>query len=368
MSTITSISISQDNKVDSSDLLAVHNPLVFIADVDWTGDVAPNSVDVNVFDATGTNLLDTFEALYYDDIDTYTNTNTRQFAFISEKILRAYMPDFDDVEQADNSLIRLPNICAQFTIQFISDSVHDEVVIMAIHACKQFGESPCLSDYNSNETYYCAKNNNLYVYYYCQNYESVTINGISDSGFRGIYRYKYTAITPQVTAPFIISGGYKFCAITPQVTVPFIISGGYKFCAIILNDFCTNDLLVKYLDHYGKYKFLSFNSYYEKKSAPVQIGKVSKFVTNIFSNKSDTRNVGYTNNQTITALADNISSGYRAQIADLFDSPRVYFMKNDIWILVEVKSSDNISKLKKQKFGQVIFDIILPSENTITMQ
>ena len=71
---ITDITISQDNKVASSNLVPIHSPVIFIVDVTYTG-LIPEVLNVEISDETG--LLETYRAIAYSD----PSATERQFVF-----------------------------------------------------------------------------------------------------------------------------------------------------------------------------------------------------------------------------------------------------------------------------------------------
>jgi hypothetical protein len=162
---ITAITINQDNVVNSSNLMPVHSPLVFIVDVDYTGST-PDSIDVEIYDIDD-NLLETYSAIPYNDI----TITQREFLFKSSGPLKALMESFDDFLQLNNTLEYVEDITKQFKIRFVDPEnalIYDEVTIDAVHGASQFGEYPNLDDQynNENDTYYAALDGIVYVYFY----------------------------------------------------------------------------------------------------------------------------------------------------------------------------------------------------------
>jgi hypothetical protein len=160
---ITAITITQDNKSGNIDLLSVHNPLVFLVEVDYTS-TAPETLYVELQDEDST-VLDTYAAIPYSDSDSGT---TRTFAFMASDILRAYMGEFDDFESPERTLEYVAGITQQFTLRFYIDDIEDSVSFVACHAAAQYGETPYLESIynNDDETYYGAEDNPVYVYFY----------------------------------------------------------------------------------------------------------------------------------------------------------------------------------------------------------
>lgn len=187
---ITGISISQDNKVGDSDLLATQSPLVFLVDVTYTG-LIPDVLYCDIYDKDS-ELLSTFKCIPYKDL----LPTIRQFMFIADGILRGYMEDFNDFVQTENSLEYVEDITKIFELKFRDPDagVTDEsITFTAIHAIRQFGENPNLSEIynNDHDTYIAAKGKPCYVYFYNNNESNVLSIGsagstvkfvVSDSG------------------------------------------------------------------------------------------------------------------------------------------------------------------------------------------
>jgi hypothetical protein len=162
---ITAISISQDNTVGGSNLLAAQSPVVFIADCTYTG-VAPDECIVEVRDING-NVLETYRAIPYAD----PLINVRQFIFKASSAIKALLGSFDEFAQLDESLVYVEGLTLNANIRFVSpddELVFDEVLIDFAHASRQFGEGANMQDQfnNDNDIYYAAKDGVVYVYFY----------------------------------------------------------------------------------------------------------------------------------------------------------------------------------------------------------
>jgi len=159
---VTGINIEQSNTFFVLNLLAINNPVVFLIDVDYTGD-APEVATVAISDESG--ALDTFNLVYYSDPE----VGTRRFAFIADEILRGYMPDGGDFYQDTlNVLEYCPNATKEFTLNFICDTESESLDIVACHAAQQIGEQVFMEDVFNNveTTYFTGVGQHVYVYFY----------------------------------------------------------------------------------------------------------------------------------------------------------------------------------------------------------
>lgn len=160
---ITGITVYQDNIIGSVNVMAVHSPLVFLVDVDYTGQ-APDFIYCEILRDGATEL--TVRCVYESDI----SATSRRFRFIADEILRAYMPALEDQEQSGGSVI-VADISQVFTINFKSDlsgTIQLPIVIEACNAARQIGSSACMTDSceNANELYIGYTGKPVYVYFY----------------------------------------------------------------------------------------------------------------------------------------------------------------------------------------------------------
>lgn len=140
---------------------------------------------------------------------------------------------------------------------------------------------------------------------------------------------------------------------------------------VIPLDTCTGDLVLKYLDKNGHYRFFNCNKYYATRDLPEKLGSINRFLTDILTDQSDSKNVGYRNKRTIEAVAE-VQADYLGKFADLYTSPRVYLKVGSgdeakDWLLVEVRANDNIVRRRKANTGAISLTITLPEHYTISM-
>ena len=171
---ITNVTISQKNITDNVNLLSAHNPIIFIVDAVYTGSV-PERLNVKIYDKDDV-LLNEFACIPYSDV-----TALRQFAFVATDILKAYMGDIDDFEGNEKVLDYVDGITKVFKLVFYDpvDEEEDEVTFTAMHAVRQFGETPYLESIyiNEDETYYAAVGMPVYCYIYNNDEDNIlTVN------------------------------------------------------------------------------------------------------------------------------------------------------------------------------------------------
>lgn len=173
----------------------------------------------------------------------------------------------------------------------------------------------------------------------------------------GYYRYKLTDLTEGTR----VISFYKNGSLSGTKT-------------ITIKPFCSLQKYLKYLDSKGQYRFFIFNKFYEISDKPKLLGKSNKIITSILTSQTDSNNVGYKNERTITLVNDDVSASELIILSDVYTSPRVYLYIGDgttdetkDWIEVTITSKDNQYKWKKQKFGTVKIDVQLPEWYTIKM-
>lgn len=137
-------------------------------------------------------------------------------------------------------------------------------------------------------------------------------------------------------------------------------------------DTCPGDLILKYLDHNGQYRFYPFSRYYETNDTPQKIGSVNKFLTSILTDQSNNSNVGYKNQRIISATAE-ANTEQLGKLNDIYTSPRVYLYIGSgtdtaqDWIEIEINAAPAVVKRRKANSGFISVNIVLPEHYTITM-
>jgi len=174
---ITSIAISQDNKIGAANLLAAQNPVMFIADVTYSG-APPDECTVEIRDINSV-VLETYRAIPIAD----PLFNVRQFIFKASSAIKALLGSFDEFVQLNDTLVFVDGLTLNANIRFVSpddDLIFDEVLIDFAHASRQFGEGANMENQFNNDTdiYYAAKDGVVYVYFYNDNAANdISING-----------------------------------------------------------------------------------------------------------------------------------------------------------------------------------------------
>lgn len=132
-----------------------------------------------------------------------------------------------------------------------------------------------------------------------------------------------------------------------------------------VRDFCNSDLLLKFLDNDGQYRFLGLSSYYQKSVSPQKIGDVDRIVTSLQTDKGDKRRIGYNTSVIITGSIDSLSESELLATADLFSSNDVELRIGAKWVQVFVQG-DGIIKPGKGKFKDLTVNLELPRSYNIT--
>ena len=171
----------------------------------------------------------------------------------------------------------------------------------------------------------------------------------------GYYRYKLEGLTKGVTnVTFYVN------------YLPFVTH------RVIARETCTGWRQLKWLDQNGQYRFFAFLDLYLVKDAPKPIGKTSNFITSLFDSQTDAKNIGQTNDRTLTLRAINITAEEREILSSIFTSPKVFLYVGDFtkdeksyYVQVDVKG-DNVVRFEKSKPSKVDLTITLPKYYTIT--
>ncbi len=171
--------------------------------------------------------------------------------------------------------------------------------------------------------------------------------------------------------------GYYRYKVTPAAggtsTVKLYVNGSLASTAtIIAREFCPGAMILKYLDSSGRYRFFAFNDRWQRMDKPKSKGEYNNFVTSILSDQTDAKQIGYSNDRTISLTAASVSEDELEKLSDIYTSPRVLLYVGDgsgdrkqDWIQVTA-SGDGISRRRKAKFSKVSIEVKLPEYHAIS--
>lgn len=165
------LEIIQDNKINGFDLLAIHNPLFFIVQLNYeTGDI-PDFLNVRIFDVSTstTNPVWIGRAHPYKDISGVA----RQYILsVSQVTMSILMPEIkDQLEQPINALFFAEYASRNFNLEFYENNslygLHLFTDFVALNGSAQIGDDggACKIKYNTPNVYTCTVG--AYVYVYC---------------------------------------------------------------------------------------------------------------------------------------------------------------------------------------------------------
>jgi len=351
--TITDITITQDNLYEGSSIIPIHSPVVYIAEVTYSGD-APDYVNVQIIDES-IFLVGTYRAIYLDD----QSATVRRFAFIANDAIKSLMGDFEDVEQLSETLVERPDIKTRYLIRFIHPdfiTIYDTATGDFAHGAAQFGSYPNLTHVysNSNQKFYGLKDDYCYVYFYASGIAttvSITDNGVLKGTFAtpnaGYYAYKTLCDTNK--------------------TVNFDDSHSSYDKTVKIVDECSEGRYLKWLDNDGYYRFYPFNKFYETQLSAELIGTANKFITNILTDQTNRENIGSDVDKIESLTATNVDSEALDIFSSIYASPRVLArISNDKWVQVTL-TGDGISRRRKSTGGKIDIQITYPEYFNIKM-
>lgn len=183
--------------------------------------------------------------------------------------------------------------------------------------------------------------------------DTATLNLVASAP--GYYRLKVDDLTEDITFTLLIDS-------SPEATKD-----------VIVKPTCSDDILVKYIDENGQYRFYLFNRFYEISDNSELIGKTNKFITDIFDTQSNIKNIGYKNERRYTLTADDVSSEELEKLSYIYSSPQVFLYigsGSDLakdWVLVTIENTEGLVRAKKDNFSEVIIDVILPEHFTLSL-
>lgn len=343
---ITSVTIVQDNIVGGCDLLAVHSPLKFLAEI--TDNDSPYSfpeyLNVEVTDLlTGTTYTG-YKAWQYENV-----SDKARFIFNSEKILRDIMGDFSDL---DGDTVDYPNfLVRQFRVKFKYLALNDHVDFYGYACSRQVGQTECVTEIASNadDSIIAFANREFYMHYYAGGIaDEVVFDGVTvDAG--GIIRKRKTISTVGTSQVLVTKAGDTVKTFNIQ-TVP--------------DDPC--GLYIKFLDsNTGYYKHWLFSRYFEIQGEHEAYGTVENFSLNLLQGAE--LEIGKKFKRKFLINAD-LTQSEMDYIKGLLSSPRIYYLnEDDKWISVKLDNSTNTLRYPKNNTGVQMFTLVEAPQNTVTM-
>lgn len=307
-----------------SEIYAVHNPLNFIIERSTMDEYVECNIEVNG------NNIGIFRAIPYD-IDNGIN----RYILFADEIIRANMPPFDDYPQTQDSRLVAQNMAAEIEITTVSDGALVAFFI-AVNAARQIGgagEKMLDLVSNNEQPFIFVEGQPGYVYFYDNEFSREKILLTTNSDITRVGVTKSVEVLP----------------------------------------YCPEDLIIKYLDRNGMYRFYKFHENYQITIQAEKIGIIQTMYESIATAQGLTKNIGYNNTKELSATAYAVPDRHMNSLQDLFVSPRVYLHIGDLgldarenWVLVDIEG-DGLVKHPKRKFNDLRVSIILPAEFNISM-
>lgn len=261
------------------------------------------------------------------------------YLFNADEIIRQYMPSIDDYGSLLNSVAQAVNMQGQVKLQKKKPTDTQFVnvdIFLAINAARQIGlEGENLTDLvtNNENPFVFVEGQPGYIYVY-------------DNQF---YREK------------------KLLTESANITV----NGVTKFVEVI--PYCSGDIVLKYLDKNGMYRFYKFSRFYARNVRGELIGSVENVFTSLSNGQGFKKNIGYNAQEELTVKANAVPASHMESLQDIYTSARVYMhignhgddaLKD--WVLVDVEG-DGLIKHNKRQFNDIELTIKPPKRNNVTM-
>lgn len=261
------------------------------------------------------------------------------YLFNADEIIRQYMPSIDDYSSLLNSAAQAVNMQAQIKLQKKKPADTQFVnvdIFLAINAARQIGlEGENLTDLvtNNENPFVFVEGQPGYIYVY-------------DNQF---YREKKLLTE---SANITVNGVTKFVEVLP---------------------YCDGDIVLKYLDKNGMYRFYKFSRFYARNVRGELIGSVENVFTSLSNGQGFKKNIGYSAQEELTVKANAVPASHMESLQDIYTSARVYMhignhgddaLKD--WVLVDVEG-DGLIKHNKRQFNDIELTIKPPKRNNVTM-
>src|SRR5690554_4424600 len=261
------------------------------------------------------------------------------YLFSADEPIRQYMPSIDDYASQINSAAPVQNMQARVVIKERTPgtAVYNEVAtFIAVNAARQIGlagESLLDLLQNNEPPFVFIQGQPGYLYWY-------------DNGF---YREKML--------------------LTQNTT----ITRGGKAKAVEVLPHCDGDVILKYLDRNGMYRFYKFSRFYRREIKPEIIGSIENVFGSLSTAQGYKKNIGYRSQDELTVKAVAVPAHHMEALKDIYTSPRVYMHIGPLgddnasnWVLVNVEG-DGMIKHNRRQFNDIELTILPPANNEITM-
>lgn len=140
------------------------------------------------------------------------------------------------------------------------------------------------------------------------------------------------------------------------------------------HDFYKGTKLLKWIDNKGKYRLYPFNCRFEVKNQVESIGTINKTVLSLLHGQGDKRETGVKKECILSLVAHMCNEETSVILSDIITSPVIYLYVGDNnpvdkekdWLLVTCETKETIAKPRKNEFQNIIIDIKLPTQFSIT--
>lgn len=312
------------------DVRAVHNPVNFEIAKPSAG--APAWLDI-ALEMEGA-LVGTYKAHPWR-----VDNGNIIYLFSADEPIRQYMPAVDDYASQINSAARVQNMQSRVVIKERTPGAPEYTEVatfIAVNAARQIGlagESLLNLLQNNEPPFVFVQGQPGYLYWY-------------DNGF---YREKML-LTQNAT--ITRDGKAKPVEVLPH---------------------CEGDVILKYLDRNGMYRFYRFSRFYRREIKPELIGSIENIFGSLSTAQGYKKNIGYRSQEELTVKAVAVPARHMESLKDIYTSPRVYMHIGALgddntsdWILVDVEG-DGMIKHNRRQFNDIELTILPPANNEITM-
>lgn len=261
------------------------------------------------------------------------------YLFSADEPIRQYMPAIDDYASQINSPARVQNMQARVVVKERTPGTPEYTEVatfIAVNAARQIGlggESLLDLLQNNEPPFVFVQGQPGYLYWY-------------DNGF---YREKML--------------------LTQNTT----ITRGGKAKTVEVLPYCEGDVILKYLDRNGMYRFYKFSRFYRREIKPELIGSIENSFGSLSTAQGYKKNIGYRSQEELTVKAVAVPARHMESLKDIYTSPRVYMHVGALgddnasdWVLVDVEG-DGMIKHNRRQFNDVELTILPPTNNEITM-